>query len=77
MPRKFADGSNVPNARRDAACVRALDASLRVVQAADKLSHELDDLTSPGVPIAFPEDEDSLVDALHAAHDVFHPTDRR
>ncbi len=62
-PTKFADGSTTGH-RLEVAAVRAIDAYMMVEKSAERLSEELDQITSPGVVRVHITDEDSLVIAI-------------
>ena len=67
MNRKLADGSGGGGRRPEAACVRALDASIALGRKADRIMRDLDEITIPGA-VKLPIDEnDSLVVALQDA----------
>lgn len=51
----------------EAACVRAIDACIRLDRQLDDAIEQLDGLTAPGVVCAVVDDEDSLVLALQIA----------
>lgn len=71
LPRKFPDGSQVLNARTEAACLRAIDSCLTVIRSADRLGNELVHITPTSGIIRLPMDEDdSLVVAVREAQEA-------
>lgn len=70
-PRKFPDGSQVLNARTEAACLRAIDSCMTVIRSADRLSNELVHTAPSSGIIRLPVDEDdSLVVAVKEAQEA-------
>lgn len=67
MSNRLADGSSGGGRRMEAACVRAIDACIRLDRQLDDAIEQLDGLTAPGVVRSVVDDEDSLVLALQIA----------
>ncbi len=67
IPTKFPEGSASGDRPTEAACIRALDAYLQIGAKADRVIHELEQLTPLEIPRPVLDPEDSAAIAIRDA----------